>query len=36
MMNGYEPRDFAVGGRDVKSGWIVVLMVNIGLVILSL
>lgn len=36
MSDSYEPRDFVVSGRDLKSGWIVVILVNIGLVILSL
>jgi len=36
MTNSYEPRDFVVGGRDVGSGWIVVILVGMGLMIVSL
>ena len=36
MSDSYEPRDFVIGNRDVRGGWIVVVVLNIGLVILSL
>lgn len=33
MADSYEPRDFMVGPRDVKCGWIVLIVAAIGLVI---
>lgn len=36
MMDGYDPRDFVVGYQDVKCGWIVVALINIGVLILSI
>lgn len=33
MSDGYEPRDFMVGPRDVKCGWIILLVAAIGLLV---
>lgn len=36
MMDSYDPRNFMVDYQDVKSGWIVAVLVNIGVMILSI
>ena len=32
----YDPTEYRATGKDVTSGWILVLLVNIGLVVLTL
>ena len=32
----YDPAEHRATGKDVKSGWILVALVNIGLVVLTL
>lgn len=36
MMDSYDPRDFVVGRQDVKCAWIVLVLVNVGVIVLSL
>ncbi len=32
----YDPAEHGATGKDVKSGWILVVLVNMGLVVLTL
>lgn len=36
MMDSYDPRDFMIGHQDVKSGWIVAVLINIAVLVLSI
>ena len=35
MNNTYDPKEHTAGSKDVKSAWVLVLFVNIGLVLFT-
>ena len=35
MATNYDPRDHTAGGKEVKSAWVMVLIVNLGLIIFT-
>ena len=35
ITNTYDPKDHTAGGKEVKSAWVMVLIVNLGLIIFT-